>query len=158
MGATEGSTWLALVHSGDADVLVFRRAAFAGAGLLGALCVVMGVAFVALSAHWCGLFLIVFGAVAWAPRLGTTIGKRQRQVTVWWGLLVPFSWRTHDLDSFTGFHVESRELRSRWSSYTAHYVYLRGKAGEELLVDVVYDTWGSRPRLAEIAGELASIF
>ncbi len=77
-----------------------------------------------------GAVFFLVGAAVGLGRSGRLLDLRNRSLTAWWGLLVPFSRRRHKLDEFDRVTI-SREVRqSKDSSDTVYPVRLLGDANK----------------------------
>ncbi|MCK6471675.1 MAG: hypothetical protein L6R28_08010 [Planctomycetes bacterium] len=77
------------------------------------------------------MIFVAVGAIMMFGRTGAILNRREKTVTTWWGLLVPFSRKTQPLnDSWIYLKTETRKTKN--GSYTVYVVRLT--AGKDLLL------------------------
>jgi hypothetical protein len=88
------------------------------------------VAFAAVS----GAVMLVFGCVLAFGRLGRVIDRRQRKITTWWGLALPFrkqelplKTQEYALNEFSRLSISCEVRRSRHATCVVYPVRLEGK-------------------------------
>ncbi len=73
-----------------------------------------------------GAIFATVGAALVLGRGGTIIDRRNRTVTTWWGLLVPFSHKQYSLDDYNSVTIKREVRRSKNSTYTVYPVRIEG--------------------------------
>lgn len=77
------------------------------------------------------MIFVVIGATMMFGRTGTILNRRERTVTTWWGLLVPFSRKTLPLKD-TWIYLKTETRKTKNGSYTVYVVRLT--SGMDLLL------------------------
>lgn len=60
-------------------------------------------------------------------RYGVTINRQTKNLSIWWGLLVPFYSTKHLVSKFQNVFIASEQRRSKNNTYTVFVVYLRNE-------------------------------
>lgn len=103
--------------------------AFAIAGMLGKVTQKGGGQASPIAVVLFSMIFVAIGAIMMFGRMGAILNRREKTVTTWWGLLVPFSRKTRELKD--GWVYLKREVRrSKNSTYTVFPVRL--SSGQDL--------------------------
>ncbi len=151
----------------DPDVMEIRR----GGGVLTA----VGVFFLLLVLTFVGITLssmqdtdsmivasIFFGIMLIGDlalilgRAGIVIDRRQKLLTTWWGLLVPWSKTQYELTGFSCITITKEIRRSKNSTYTVYVVRLKNQESKDIHIEENQDYLTSR-RSAETVAKFMNL-